>query len=434
MIKLAIGLNVFQQDPFPHGRILLLVSLLNSFYLEGLQNSVTTSLCSNNIKEGLFLKHGLVSKIYSKKSLIMASIFGSKSKYFMIMSIPPQDEPSINRPMMSEYIGVQHALNKSILKGKIPSKPFVENASPVSDEASVENADLKAHIQEKVFSNAALKNELRKLKGNSVDTKFSKPSILGKPALQPLRNQLVARQPNAFKSEQPKPRFASQVDVKHDLTKQVTPHYLPKVQEYVLAKPHHMIAPSSSRNSKKESYCSNDMAHNHYLEEVRKKTQERNRNSKPGVMHATSLKNTTNGSKQKPKSKNQTSRSLHVSKSRHRLSPNKFSTGHEKTNTPTSSHRWKPTSRIFNTVGPRENGRMILESVKNGPFIWPTIEENRVTRTKKYAELSATEKIQVDCDMKATNIILQGLPANIYSLVNHHRVAKDLWERVQLLM
>ncbi|GJR32279.1 reverse transcriptase domain-containing protein [Tanacetum coccineum] len=36
--------------------------------------------------------------------------------------------------------------------------------------------------------------------------------------------------------------------------------------------------------------------------------------------------------------------------------------------------------------------------------------------------------------MKATNIILQGLPADIYSLVNHHRVAKDLWERVQLLM
>ncbi|GKA79363.1 hypothetical protein Tco_0785959 [Tanacetum coccineum] len=81
-----------------------------------------------------------------------------------------------------------------------------------------------------------------------------------------------------------------------------------------------------------------------------------------------------------------------------------------------------------------ENGRMILESVENGPLIWPTVEENRVTKTKKYAELSAAEKIQADCDMKATNIILQGLPADIYSLVNHHRVAKDLWERVQLLM
>ncbi|GKE66325.1 hypothetical protein Tco_1520486, partial [Tanacetum coccineum] len=59
---------------------------------------------------------------------------------------------------------------------------------------------------------------------------------------------------------------------------------------------------------------------------------------------------------------------------------------------------------------------------------------NGMTRTKKYVELSATEKIQADCDMKATNINFQGLPADIYSLVNHHRVAKDLWERVQLLM
>ncbi|GJT90499.1 hypothetical protein Tco_1079344 [Tanacetum coccineum] len=39
-----------------------------------------------------------------------------------------------------------------------------------------------------------------------------------------------------------------------------------------------------------------------------------------------------------------------------------------------------------------------------------------------------------DCDMKETNITLQGLPTDIYLLVNHHRVAKDLWERVQLQM
>nr|GEV52177.1 hypothetical protein [Tanacetum cinerariifolium] len=53
---------------------------------------------------------------------------------------------------------------------------------------------------------------------------------------------------------------------------------------------------------------------------------------------------------------------------------------------------------------------------------------------KKYEELFATEEIQPDCDLKETNIILQGLPSDIYSLVNHHRVFKDLWERVQLLM
>ncbi|GJR63233.1 hypothetical protein Tco_1505395 [Tanacetum coccineum] len=93
---------------------------------------------------------------------------------------------------------------------------------------------------------------------------------------------------------------------------------------------------------------------------------------------------------------------------------------------------WKSRMELY--MKNREDGRMILESVEHGPLIWPTVEENGVIRTKKYAELSAAEKIQADCDMKATNIILQGLPVDIYSLVNHHRVAKDLWERVQLLM
>ncbi|GJR16419.1 retrovirus-related pol polyprotein from transposon TNT 1-94 [Tanacetum coccineum] len=93
---------------------------------------------------------------------------------------------------------------------------------------------------------------------------------------------------------------------------------------------------------------------------------------------------------------------------------------------------WK--SRIELYMQNREHRRMILESVEHGPLIWPTIEENRVTRTKKYAELSVTEEIQADCDVKVTNIILQGLPADVYSLVNHHIVAKDLWERIQLLM
>ncbi|GJR90604.1 hypothetical protein Tco_0214615 [Tanacetum coccineum] len=63
---------------------------------------------------------------------------------------------------------------------------------------------------------------------------------------------------------------------------------------------------------------------------------------------------------------------------------------------------------------------MILSCADNLP---PMLDKDL---TKKYAELSAAEKIQVDCDMKATNIILQSLPADIYSLVNHHRVAKDL--------
>nr|GEY43490.1 integrase, catalytic region, zinc finger, CCHC-type, peptidase aspartic, catalytic [Tanacetum cinerariifolium] len=56
------------------------------------------------------------------------------------------------------------------------------------------------------------------------------------------------------------------------------------------------------------------------------------------------------------------------------------------------------------------------------------------TRPKKYSELSATEAIQADCDVKATNIILQGLPPEVYALFINHKLAKELWERIQLLM
>ncbi|GJY96069.1 hypothetical protein Tco_0512430 [Tanacetum coccineum] len=77
---------------------------------------------------------------------------------------------------------------------------------------------------------------------------------------------------------------------------------------------------------------------------------------------------------------------------------------------------------------------MILESVEHGLLIWPTIEENEVTRTKKYVELSATEKLQADYDMNVINIILQGLPTEILFTCNSHRVAKDYGKKVQLLM
>nr|GEW16427.1 hypothetical protein [Tanacetum cinerariifolium] len=70
----------------------------------------------------------------------------------------------------------------------------------------------------------------------------------------------------------------------------------------------------------------------------------------------------------------------------------------------------------------RQHGRIILESIENGPLLWPTIEENGVTRPKKYSELSATEAIQADCDVKATNIILQGLPPEVYALLKQFQV------------
>ncbi|GKC54581.1 hypothetical protein Tco_1077326 [Tanacetum coccineum] len=77
----------------------------------------------------------------------------------------------------------------------------------------------------------------------------------------------------------------------------------------------------------------------------------------------------------------------------------------------------------------REHGRMILESVEHGLLIWPTIEENGVTRTKKYEELSAAEKIQADCDLKETNIILQGLPSDVYSIQERECKLYDAFDK-----
>ncbi|GJW90504.1 hypothetical protein Tco_0168057 [Tanacetum coccineum] len=114
------------------------------------------------------------------------------------------------------------------------------------------------------------------------------------------------------KSERPrfsKQRFASQVDVNNDLSKPVTTHYLPKEIETAIVKPYHMIAPSSSR------YSSNDMVHNHYLEEAKKKIQENGRNSEPSVMPSARSQSTTNGSNPTPSINNQKSRNWPASKS-----------------------------------------------------------------------------------------------------------------------
>ncbi|GKC25721.1 hypothetical protein Tco_1027871 [Tanacetum coccineum] len=93
---------------------------------------------------------------------------------------------------------------------------------------------------------------------------------------------------------------------------------------------------------------------------------------------------------------------------------------------------WKSRMELY--MMNRQHGRMILESVENGPLIWPTIEENGVTRPRKYSELTPADAIQADGIVKATNIILQGLPPEVYALVSNHRIAKELWERIQLLM
>ncbi|GJT29186.1 hypothetical protein Tco_0909461 [Tanacetum coccineum] len=77
---------------------------------------------------------------------------------------------------------------------------------------------------------------------------------------------------------------------------------------------------------------------------------------------------------------------------------------------------------------------MMLDSIDNGPLVYPTIEEDRQTRPKKYSELTEAQQLQDNCDVQATNIILHGLSPDVYVLVNHQELVKDIWDRVKLLM
>nr|GFA69775.1 hypothetical protein [Tanacetum cinerariifolium] len=63
---------------------------------------------------------------------------------------------------------------------------------------------------------------------------------------------------------------------------------------------------------------------------------------------------------------------------------------------------WKSRMELY--IENRKNMRMILNSILNGPLVWPTIVEEN------------------------------GLPPDVYAIINHRKVAKEIWDIVKLLM
>ncbi|GJY23536.1 hypothetical protein Tco_0397194 [Tanacetum coccineum] len=68
------------------------------------------------------------------------------------------------------------------------------------------------------------------------------------------------------------------------------------------------------------------------------------------------------------------------------------------------------------------------------PMLEKHLYDSWKSRMELYMMNRPHEAIQADCDIKAINIILQGLPTEIYAPMSQHRVAKDLWEKIKLLM
>ncbi|GJV25969.1 hypothetical protein Tco_1378664 [Tanacetum coccineum] len=63
----------------------------------------------------------------------------------------------------------------------------------------------------------------------------------------------------------------------------------------------------------------------------------------------------------------------------------------------------------------------------HGQVVYVYLSKGRnMTRLMKYSELIEAQQLQDDCDVQATNIILHGLPPDVYALVNHQEAAKDI--------
>ncbi|GJV83304.1 hypothetical protein Tco_1523202, partial [Tanacetum coccineum] len=97
-------------------------------------------------------------------------------------------------------------------------------------------------------------------------------------------------------------------------------------------------------------------------------------------------------------------------------------------------------SRMLLYIKGKDHGKLLADSVLNGSFQYGTMVEprNKTTpatiRARTYADLINEEKIRESVDIKATNVVLQGLPQDIYNLVNHNEDAKQIWDKVKLLI
>ncbi|GJW10966.1 integrase, catalytic region, zinc finger, CCHC-type containing protein [Tanacetum coccineum] len=102
---------------------------------------------------------------------------------------------------------------------------------------------------------------------------------------------------------------------------------------------------------------------------------------------------------------------------------------------------WKQCIRLY--CRGKENGVNILKSIDEGPFLIGTFRETLAEgnegalhlgpeRARVYSDLSPEDKDRYNADIRATNILLQGLPKDIYTLINHYTDANDIWDNVKM--
>ncbi|GJY58092.1 hypothetical protein Tco_0457984 [Tanacetum coccineum] len=104
---------------------------------------------------------------------------------------------------------------------------------------------------------------------------------------------------------------------------------------------------------------------------------------------------------------------------------------------------WQQRIRLY--CRGKENGVNILKSIDEGPFQMGTVrdpitegtegaQQLGLERARVYSDLSLEDKDRYNADIRATNILLQGLPKDIYTLSITYTEAKDIWDNVKMLL
>ncbi|GKB43282.1 hypothetical protein Tco_0888224 [Tanacetum coccineum] len=104
---------------------------------------------------------------------------------------------------------------------------------------------------------------------------------------------------------------------------------------------------------------------------------------------------------------------------------------------------WQQRIRLY--CQGKENGVNILKLIDEGPFQMGTIrdliakgaegaQQLGPERARVYSDLSPEDKDRYNADIRTTNILLQGLLKDIYTLINHYTEAKDIWDNVKMLL
>nr|GEW78230.1 hypothetical protein [Tanacetum cinerariifolium] len=101
-------------------------------------------------------------------------------------------------------------------------------------------------------------------------------------------------------------------------------------------------------------------------------------------------------------------------------------------------------SRLLRYAKSRPNGKLIHNSILNGPYVRKMIPEpgdanHEITITETFHlqtddEISDKELKQIEADDQAIQTILLGLPGDIYAAVDSCETAQEIWLRVQQMM